>query len=171
MILKIPLKGPIIIGGKKSSNTVYQQRIVVIQNYVKGQTITLNARFPGNVEKIFFAGNCLLVWSEPAHLNRIISHRWQTMSCVTIWSRKTGAFLRVLNRGFNLRAHKKEMRFIFPTDTLNISCSVMNAVAIKGCRNIWMSLLVTPYRLISRPSGPKRLRNHLKSGKMTISNG
>ena len=163
--------GPILIGGRKS-NSVYRQRVVVIKNYVTGQTVTLSENFHGSVEKVFFAGNCLLVWSEPVSARRIVSNRWQTTSCITIWSRKTGAFLRVLNTPLNPTFLPNELAFsISKSDLINISCSVMNAVAAKGSKNIWMTYSVIPFSRVFNSSASKRTTHHEKSGKMAIRNG
>ena len=150
---------------------IYRQRVVVIKNYVAGQTVTLSEIFPGSVEKVFFSGNCVLVWSEPASHRRTVLHRWQRTSCVTIWSRKTGAFLRVLNTPRNPTFLQKDLTFTTRSNLVNISCSVMNVVPIKGSKNIWKTICVIPYSRMFTPSGVQNVQNHEKSGKMAIRKG
>ena len=170
-LVKSQLKGPILVGGRKSK-PVYRQRVIVIKNYVTGQTVTLSEIFPCSVEKVLFSGNCLLVWSEPASWRRVAIHRWQRMSCVTIWSRKTGAFLRILNTPQNPTFLQRELNFPTKSNLINISCSVLNMVPSKGSKNIWKTICVTPISRMSSPStGPKHVLNHEKSGKMAIRNG
>ena len=148
-LVKSQRKGPILVGGRKSK-PVYRQRVIVIKNYVTGQTVTLSEIFPGGVEKVLFSGNCLVVWSGP-RVN------------VTIWSRKTGAFLRILNTPKNPTFLQRELNFPTKSNLINISCSVLNMVPSKGSKNIWKTIRVTP---ISR-----NVQNHEKSGKMAIRNG
>ena len=162
-LVKSQLKGPILVGGRKSK-PVYRQRVIVIKNYVTGQTVTLSEIFPCSVEKVLFSGNCLLVWSEPPSWRRVAIHRWQRMSCVTIWSRKTGAFLRILNTPRYPTFRQRELNFRAESDPISIFCRVMNVVPTKGSKNIWKTICVVP---ISRTSVP----NHEKSGKMAIRNG
>jgi len=164
--------GPILVGGGKSKS-IYRQRVIVVQNYVTGQTVTLSENFPGSVEKVFFAGNCLVVWSEPASARRIVVHRWQTTSCVTIWSRKTGAFLRVLISPLEPSFLQSELSVPISTQShlINITCSVMNVVTTKGSKNIWLSLSVIPFTRVFTFGGSKRENHHDKSGKISIRNG
>ena len=171
-LVKSQLKGPILVGGRKSK-PVYRQRVIVIKNYVTGQTVTLSEIFPGIVEKVLFSGNCLLVWSEPACWRRIVFHPWQKMSCVTIWSRKTGAFLRVLKTpsypAFLEREFlQNELDFTTNSHLIDSSCSVMNVVATKGSKNIWKTVCVTPFSWVPSLAVTKRVQNHEKSGKMAI---
>ena len=152
-LVKSQRKGPILVGGR-ISKPVYRQRVIVIKNYVTGQTVTLS-EIPGTVdfdgvEKVFFSGNFLVVWSQP----------WVN---VTIWSRKTGAFLRILNTPKNPTFLQRELNFPTKSNLINISCSVLNMVPSKGSKNIWKTICVTP---ISR-----NIQNHEKSGKMAIRNG
>ena len=174
-LVKSQLKGPILVGGRKSK-PVYRQRVIVIKNYVTGQTVTLSEIFPGGVEKVLFSGNCLLVWSAPTagqhRRRRGAIHRWQRMSCVTIWSRKTGAFLRILNTPQDPTFLQRELNFPTKSNLINISGSVLNMVPSKGSKNIWKTICVTPISRMSSPSTrPKHVLNHEKSGKMAIRNG
>ena len=155
--MKSQRKGPILVAGRKSK-PVYRQRVIVIKNYVTGQTVTLS-EIPGTVEKVFFSGNCLVVWSR-------------AMVNVTIWSRKTGAFLRVLKTPQDPTFLQRELNFPTKSNLINISCSVLNMVPSKGSKNIWKTICVTPSSRMSSPStGPKHVLNHEKSGKMAIRNG
>ena len=161
-LVKSQLKGPILVGGRKSK-PVYRQRVIVIKNYVTGQTVTLSEIFPGTVRKVLFSGNCLLVWSAPASSRRDC--------CVTIWSRKTGAFLRILNTPQDQTFLPRELSFPMKTNLIGIDYSVMNVVPTKGSKNIWKTCCVTPFSRKLSHSGPKHVQNHEKSGIMAIRNG
>ena len=176
-LLKTLVTGPILVGGK-SKDAFYRDRVVVLHNYVRGETFTLASTFPGSVEKIVFSGNSVLVWSEPAHSKAFI-YSWQSKSSVTAWSRKTGAFLRALEYdqiAIFAQLEQEDISFDINRGSkkINMSTSLMNVVPTKGGKNIWMTLSVLPdlcncaeyYLNCYKSSCPYKM--HEKTGKMAI---